>query len=76
MALLGSRGSFEYEFSKHSSRCLECGRLIVRGGPCLVSRDVAGRVRKRVCSQECREDFDADLWDAIAKKREWRRDAK
>ena len=72
MTLLGSRGSFTYEFSRYSTRCSECHRQIARGSPCLVSRDAAGGVRKKVCSQECREDFDAALWEGLERKREWK----
>ena len=69
MALVGSRSAFVYEFSACASRCSECGVKIPKGGPCLVSRKLARRspavakVMKKVCSQECREEFDNRIWN-------------
>ena len=62
-----------YEFSAHASRCSECHETIRKDGPCLVSRNKKGRIKKKVCSQECRETFDDKFWQGLVYAREERR---
>ena len=62
-----------YEFSAHAARCSECGARIPKGGPCLVSRNKESRVKKKVCSQECRETFDDKFWGGLVHAKEERR---
>ncbi|MCP4201889.1 MAG: hypothetical protein GY769_08145 [bacterium] len=70
MALIGSRSDFEYEFSGGATRCSECKTPIRKGGPCLVAKDKKGRVRKKVCSQECRAEFEDRIWQEIVTEKQ------
>jgi hypothetical protein len=65
MPLLGSRASFVSEISKRKRKCSECGERIMLGQPFLISRR-NGVVKKVLCSEKCRQDFDARYWDARA----------
>jgi hypothetical protein len=53
-------------------RCSECGGRIMVGQPILRSWK-NGKTKKIVCSEKCRLDFDARVWQAIADKNEKRR---
>jgi hypothetical protein len=53
-------------------RCSECGKVITAGQPVLVSQK-NGKVRKRICGEECRLNFDARVWQQIARKNSIRR---
>lgn len=46
-------------------RCSECGKKIMPSEESLVSIK-RGKVTKRVCSEECRREFDAAFWESIA----------
>ena len=48
--------------------CSECGKPITQGVPALISVR-GGKVQKRVCSEECRLDFDARFWQGVAMRR-------
>lgn len=43
-------------------RCSECGEKIPKGNPALASIK-NGKVRKVVCSENCRLEFDARFWE-------------
>ena len=45
--------------------CSECGKKIPAGEIALVSLR-KGKVQKRVCSEDCRLEFDAAFWDNVA----------
>lgn len=62
---------FVPQTSKHTRRCSECGKKIKVGTQALVSIR-GGRVRKVVCSENCRLTFDDLYWQAIAEERERR----
>jgi hypothetical protein len=49
--------------------CSECERVIEKGADCLVSLK-NGKVRKRVCGEACRINFDARFWQAVARRNE------
>ncbi len=51
--------------------CSECNRKFKVGTIALVSLK-RGKVKKRVCSEECRAKFDDELWQYIADLREKR----
>lgn len=57
--LIGS--NFTTQISNGRLKCSECGERIERGQDCLVSIQ-NGRVKKRVCSDSCRLDFDDRYW--------------
>lgn len=64
--------NFVQQPAPRDTKCSECGRPIVKGTECLASiRD--GKVRKRVCSEDCRLEFDARIWQTIAAKNTKRR---
>lgn len=72
MSLLGSKANFqEYKYT-YRTHCSECTREIPAGTVCLVSMR-NGVVKKRVCSEECRQTFDDRVWREIANKNEKRR---
>jgi uncharacterized Fe-S center protein len=59
MALIGS--DFVWVVQKRCTRCSECHNTIRAGAKALESiRD--GKCKKRVCSETCRLDFDANFW--------------
>ena len=59
MALIGS--DFVWVVQKRCTRCSECHNTIRAGEKALESiRD--GKCKKRVCSETCRLDFDANFW--------------
>ena len=68
MALLGSKASFVWEIAKRKRECSECRERIMLGQPFLISRR-NGVVKKILCSDKCREEFDARYWDAQATMR-------
>ena len=49
--------------------CSECFKKIRPGEKSLCSIR-AGRVLKRVCSEECRKDFDDSFWQSVAGEEE------
>jgi len=50
------------------TKCSECGRNIAEGLPEMVSIR-KGKVQKRVCSNECRLEFDNRYWQDRARER-------
>ncbi len=67
MALIGS--DFVRVISDRVRHCsqLNCGKRIKKGDTCLMSiRD--GKVKKIVCSEDCRQDFDAEFWEGAAQR--------
>lgn len=54
--------------------CSECDGAIFPGDIALVS-EKDGKVRKIVCSENCRQEFDARFWAEAAKKNSKRRRA-
>ena len=70
MPVLGS------DFTKMTSvvrrRCSECGKDIPAGGDMLASVK-KGKVKKVVCSEECRLEFDARVWQEFADLNEKKR---
>lgn len=64
---------FVEEVAEHNVRCSECRLLIVGGQTCLVSRK-DGKVKKRVCGENCRLEFDARFWQNAARRNQRRRD--
>lgn len=51
-----------------TSRCSECNKIMPIGSKVMASiRN--GRVQKKVCSDNCRLEFDARFWDEVASKR-------
>lgn len=65
---------FTPAFATRKGRCSECGMRIMAGQPILHSRSKKdGKVRKTVCSEKCRLDFDARIWQEIADRNEKRR---
>lgn len=65
MSVLGA--SFVKQPAPRKVKCSECGHPIAEGQETLVSV-YDGKVRKRVCSEDCRLKFDARIWQTIAKK--------
>lgn len=53
--------NFTIQISNGKVRCSECGERVPKGLECLVSIQ-DGRVKKRVCSESCRLDFDDRYW--------------
>lgn len=66
MALIGN--DFVVQTAPFSCRCSECSKEIDKGEECLVSIR-RGRVQKRVCSEDCRLEFDSRFWDEAARNR-------
>lgn len=66
MNLIGS--DFVPQTVKYVCNCSECGKTLSPGDTALVSIK-KGKVRKRICSEECRLEFDARFWQAAALKR-------
>lgn len=67
LKLLGN--DFTWRTSPDARRCSECGSLIVKGQQELVSIK-RGKVKKRICSEACRQTFDDRIWQEIANSRE------
>ena len=67
MALAGS--DFVVELAPRGFRCSQCGLYFSKGHTVLVARR-DGFGRKRVCSEECRLDFDDAFWQDRADRRE------
>lgn len=65
MALIGS--DFQPEALTYNRRCSECGKKMQKGDNVLVSRRF-GKVQKRVCSEECRLEFDNNYWQERARQ--------
>ncbi len=61
-------GTFEEQRAPRSVICSECGKRLRKGDFSLVSLKY-GKVQKRVCSQDCADDFDIRFWTAVARKR-------
>ena len=64
--MIGS--DFIKQTSSRTTICSECLRKIPAGVEALVSIK-KGKVRKRVCSEDCRLTFDANFWYAVARER-------
>ena len=64
--LLGS--DFITVYAVKRCRCSECGRNIAKGEHCLESHRF-GKLQKRVCSEQCRLDFDDAFWQQKARER-------
>jgi hypothetical protein len=72
MSLIGTAASFKREVVAHDTKCGECGGVIRSGHSMLTARNPhTGKVAKRVCSHECRLDFDDRFWQDKADKREY-----
>ena len=69
MSFIGTRPDFEVEVLKLAASCSECHRKKGAGQTMLVSKR-NGQVKKRVCSEECRQDFEDWYWQEIADDRE------
>mgnify|MGYP006992515625 CR=1 FL=1 len=71
MALIGN--DFITQIIDREFRCSECGITRPAGHPWLTS--IRGKsIRKRVCSEECRLQFDDRFWQHQADKHvNWRR---
>jgi len=68
--MIGS--DFQPRVYPHVIRCSECGRKIAAGETALASiRE--GKVKKIVCSEDCRQEFDARFWAEAARKNARRR---
>ena len=65
MSVLGS--NFVTQPAPRKMKCSECGHPIAQGQETLASVS-DGKVRKRVCSEDCRLEFDARIWQTIARK--------
>jgi hypothetical protein len=52
-----------------TTRCSECGHKIQKGATALESRRF-GKCQKRVCSEQCRQDFDDAYWQERARNHE------
>lgn len=59
---------FEPEVLTYMRRCSECGKEMPKGSEALVSRK-HGKVKKIVCSEECRVNFDDAIWQHYAAER-------
>lgn len=56
----------------YSARCQPCGKLMKKGETVLASiRE--GKVRKRVCSEDCAKTFDLEFWEGVADYNETKR---
>ena len=66
--LLGSARGFVEQAAPSAYVCSECLERFDAGSPCLVSIR-GGKVKKRVCSDECRLQFDGRIWQEIADER-------
>jgi hypothetical protein len=63
--MIGS--DFQPRVYPHKVRCSECDHVILAGETALVSvRE--GKVRKIVCGEDCRQEFDARFWAEAARK--------
>jgi hypothetical protein len=69
MALIGN--DFVKWTQMCKSYCSECGRLMPKGSVVLVSMR-KGKVMKKVCSEDCRLEFDARFWDQVAMDRRYK----
>jgi hypothetical protein len=63
---------FISEPAPYKLRCSECAKVINPGETCLVSRK-DGKVKKRICGEECRLEFDNRFWQAAARRNARRR---
>jgi hypothetical protein len=61
--MLGS--DFESVTNDRPRYCSECDKRVLKGERILVSRR-NGKAMKYVCSENCRLEFDARIWDEIA----------
>lgn len=52
-----------------ATKCSECGKHINAGESEMVSIR-KGKVQKRVCSEECRLEFDNQFWQEVARQRQ------
>jgi hypothetical protein len=67
MALIGS--DFIERVETRTVYCSECGRKIHTGERSLCSIR-KNKVKKRVCSENCRMEFDDGIWQEFADNRE------
>lgn len=65
MNLIGS--DFVKMVSDRRRRCSQCGGKIKKGDTCLLSIR-GGKVKKIVCGESCRQEFDAEFWEAAAQR--------
>lgn len=63
MTAIGS--DFVAHIIKHPRTCSECSRWMPKGFVALASIK-GGKVRKLVCCDDCRLEFDARFWDGVA----------
>lgn len=68
--MIGSDFTIE-SVRKHCVYCSECGRKLGLNEPALVSKR-NGVVKKRVCGENCRLEFDARFWGQVARHRDQR----
>ena len=68
--MIGS--DFKPKLYRKTIRCSECGLKFPAGSMMLVS-EKSGKIKKVVCSEECRLDFDNKFWQAAATKNEGRK---
>jgi hypothetical protein len=65
MALIGN--DFQPHMMQYTGHCSECSEKLPVGTMALASiKD--GKVKKIVCSEACRQEFDARFWDEAAKR--------
>jgi len=65
MTLIGS--DFQPKPYAYTVRCSECGKKIAASIAVLVSiKD--GKVKKRVCGEDCRLTFDDHFWRGVARR--------
>ena len=69
--VIGSKSRFVEDRCERTRRCSECGKKIPAGSMSLIGIR-RGRVVKRVCSEECRKNFDDSYWQGRADWRERR----
>ncbi|MHA2046558.1 MAG: hypothetical protein ACW99G_17360 [Candidatus Thorarchaeota archaeon] len=70
--MIGS--NFKWESNDKNRMCSECSRVGL--AQMLVSRDSYDRVRKVVCSEDCRQEFDARYWQGVVDEKKYRDDSK
>ncbi len=63
---------FKREISGRSRKCSECGKRIAAGDNYLTSRWPSESLIKAVCSEDCRLEFEAELFLRLAEARQLR----
>jgi len=59
---------FTEEIAIRKCYCSECGEIIIKDQKCLVSI-YRGKIQKRICGEDCRQNFDARFWMRRARMR-------